>query len=200
MTSPVTAPRDQQREPPKTYAEWAARVRVRGGIVLAAVYLVWAQPTPLRLLSGAAVALAGLLLRAWSTGYLEKDRKLATAGPYAHTRNPLYLGSAIAALGFAMAGGRWWFFLLLGIFFAAVYWPVIRNERVHLARLFPDEFPAYAQAVPAFWPRLRPWKGRDSSVQFSAQRYRRNREYRASLAYGTIVLFLLVRMFLSGAD
>jgi len=173
---------------------------VRAGFLLAAVYLLWAQPTALHLFAGAAVSLVGLLLRTWSAGYVEKDRKLATAGPYAHTRNPLYLGSAIAALGFAMAGGRGWFFLLLGIFFAAVYWPVIRNEQAHLARLFPDEFPAYAQAVPALWPRLRGWAGRGPSVRFSTHRYWRNREYRAFLAYVTIVLFLWAKMFLLGAD
>ena len=194
MTSPVTAPREQQREPPKTYAEWAARIRVRGGIFLAAVYLVWAQPTPGRLALGAAIALVGLLLRAWSAGCLEKDQRLATGGPYAYTRNPLYLGSALAAFGFAIAGGRWWFLLLLFTFFAAVYWPVMRKEQARLGRLFPEEFPAYAQAVPMFWPRLRPWGGGASPGRFAWARYRRNREYRALFGSLVIVLFLWVRM------
>ena len=200
MSGPATAPRDKQRNTPKSYAEQVARFRVRGGFLLAAIYLVGAQPTPARLLAGAAVALAGLVLRAWSAGVLAKNSSLATGGPYAHTRNPLYLGSAVAALGFAIAGGRWWFFLLLAIFFAAVYWPVIRNEQAHLARLFPNEFPAYAEAVPALWPRLRAWRGPGSSARFSSQQYWRNREYRAFLAYGIIVLFLLARMFLIGTD
>ena len=200
MTGPVSAPHNKQRAAPKSYAERVARLRVRSGFLLAAVYLLWAQPTPASLLAGAAVALAGLGLRAWSAGVLVKNCSLATGGPYAHTRNPLYLGSAIAALGFAIAGGRWWFFLLLGIFFAAVYWPVIRNEQAHLARLFPNEFPAYADAVPALWPRLRPWRGAGSSARFSPQQYRRNREHRAFLAYVIIVLFLLARMFLIGTD
>jgi protein-S-isoprenylcysteine O-methyltransferase Ste14 len=184
----------------RSYAERAARLRVRGGFLLAAVYLIWAQPTPARLIGGVAVALAGLLLRAWSAGCLEKERKLATGGPYAHTRNPLYLGSAIAALGFAIAAGQWWFFLLLGFFLGAVYWPVIRYEQARLEKLFPEVFPAYAQAVPAFWPRLRPWRGDSSSGVFLWERYRGNREYRALLGSLVIVLCLLARMYLIGGS
>lgn len=179
------------------WAKRAARIRVRGGFALAVIYLIWAQPTPRRLAAGAAVALAGLLLRAWSAGCLEKERKLATGGPYAHTRNPLYLGSTIAAVGFAIAAGRWWFFLLLGLFLAAVYWPVIRHEQSRLEQLFPEEFPAYAQAVPAFWPRLRPWRKDSSAGVFLWERYRGNREYRAFFGSVGIVLCLLVRMYLT---
>ena len=179
-----------------SWAKLAARIRIRGGFLLAAIYLIWAQPTPERLAVGAAVALAGLLLRAWSAGCLEKERKLATGGPYAHTRNPLYLGTAAAALGFAVAGGRWWFFLLLGLFLGAVYWPVIRSEQARLEKLFPDEFPEYAKAVPAFWPRLRPWRKSAASGVFLWERYRGNREYRAFLGSAGIVLCLLARMYL----
>jgi len=171
-------------------------MRVRAGFLLAAVYLIWAQPTAGRLLAGGAVALAGLLLRAWSAGCLEKERQLATNGPYAHTRNPLYLGSAVAALGFAIAGGRWWFFVLLGFFLGAVYWPVIRYEQARLEKLFPEEFPAYARAVPAFWPRLRPWRRDTAAGGFLWERYQRNREHRALLGSLVIVLCLLARMYL----
>ena len=182
-----------------SWAKQAARIRIRGGFLLAAIYLIWAQPTPGRLAGGAAVALAGLLLRAWSAGCLEKERKLATSGPYAYTRNPLYLGSAIAALGFAIAGGRWWFFLLLGFFLGMVYWPVVRSEQARLEKLFPEEFPEYARAVPAFWPRLRPWRKHESlepAGVFLWERYRGNREYRAFLGSAGIVLCLLARMYL----
>jgi len=179
-----------------SYAERASRIRVRSGFLLAAIYLVWAEPTPSRLLAGVALALAGLLLRAWSAGHLEKERRLAMSGPYAHTRNPLYLGSAIAALGFAIAGGQWWFFVLLGFFLWALYWPVMRHEETRLERLFPAEFPVYARAVPAFWPRLRPWREGAAQGVFRWEQYGRNREYRAFLGSLVIVLFLLARMYL----
>jgi protein-S-isoprenylcysteine O-methyltransferase Ste14 len=183
-----------------SYAERASRIRVRSGFLLAAIYLVWAQPTPTRLVAGGVVALAGLLLRAWSAGYIEKERKLAASGPYAHTRNPLYLGSAIAALGFAIAGAQWWFFPLLVFFLGAVYWPVIRYEQARLERLFPAEFPVYARAVPAFWPRLRAWREGGAQGVFRWEQYRRNREYRAFLGSLVIVLFLLARMYLFRAS
>jgi protein-S-isoprenylcysteine O-methyltransferase Ste14 len=171
---------------------------VRTGFLLAAIYLVWAQPTPQRLVAGCAVALAGILLRGWSAGHLEKERKLTTSGPYGHTRNPLYLGSAVAALGFAIAAGQWWYFLLLGFFLGAVYWPVIRYEEGRLAKLFPDEFPTYARAVPALWPRVIPW--REGQGVFRWEQYRRNREYRAFLGSVAIVLFLIARMYLFRAS
>lgn len=179
-----------------TWAKRARRVRIRGGFALAAIFLIWAEPTPSRLVAGTAVALTGLLLRAWSAGCLEKEQKLATGGPYAHTRNPLYLGSAVAAMGFAIAGGRWWFLLLLGFFLGAVYYPVIRYEQARMVELFPQEFPEYARAVPAFWPRLRPWKQGKTSRVFHWERYKRNHEYRALLGSIGVVLCLLARMYL----
>ena len=142
------------------------------------------------------MALAGLLLRAWSAGHLEKNRRLATSGPYAYTRNPLYVGSALTGLGFSIAGDRWWFFILLGVFLAAVYWPVIRNEEAHLRQLFPRDFATYAQSVPAIVPRLIPWReARPVQAQFDWKRYRKNREYQALFAYVIILLFLLGKMF-----
>jgi len=182
---------------PNSYAELAARIRVPSGLLLGATYLLFARPTPERLLWGSAVALAGLFLRAAGAGHLAKNRRLATSGPYAYMRHPLYLGSALAGIGFCLAGGRWWFFLLLGVFMAAVYWPVIRREENHLGKLFPEEFPTYASSVP-FLSFRRP--GNHTSPagpnQFSWSLYWKNREYRAFLAYVTIVLVLLGKMLM----
>ncbi len=90
---------------PKSYSQFAARIRVPSNFLLSAVYLIFAQPTRGLLIAGAVVAFAGLLLRATSTGYLEKNQRLATSGPYLYTRNPLYLGSLLAGIGFSIAGG-----------------------------------------------------------------------------------------------
>lgn len=177
------------------YSHLASRIRVPAGFLLATVYLVFADSTPARLWWGAVAGFAGLLLRAASSGHLEKNRKLATSGPYAYTRNPLYLGSAVAGAGFCIAGGRWWFFLLLGAFLAAVYWPVLRSEEAHLRRLFPEEFAAYARSVPRLLPRLRPWRKQGGAPpRFDWNLYRRNREYQALLAYIAIVLILWGKM------
>jgi protein-S-isoprenylcysteine O-methyltransferase Ste14 len=168
-------------------SQLAARIRVPASFVLAAVYLVFSRPTPGSLAVGIAVALAGILLRAASAGHLAKNESLAVSGPYAHTRNPLYLGSALAGAGFAIAGGRWWFFLPLILFFAAVYWPVMRNEAAHLSRLFGEPYIAYTHAVPLFWPRWQAWCPPGTPPQsFQWKRYRNNREYEALLAFCVI--------------
>lgn len=186
---------------PHLYSELAARIRVPGAFLLAVIYLVLAQPTARGLLLGATVALAGLLLRAVSAGHVTKDQRLATTGPYAYTRNPLYLGSAVAGIGFCIAGGRWWFFLLLGIFLAGVYWPVIRREEAHLSRVFPEEYAAYVRAVPMLLPRfLRPRIREGTPARFDWRLYRKNREYQAFLAYVGIILFLLGKMLLTGKN
>jgi len=177
-----------------SYAELASRIRVPAGFVLGAIYLIFSQPTPARLFWGGAVALAGILLRAASAGFLRKNQSLATGGPYAHTRNPLYLGTALAGTGFCIAGGRLWFFLLLAAFLAAVYWPVLQKEEAHLRKIFP-EYEAYARAVPAVIPRLLPWRGAGAPPNsFDVRQYLRNREYEALLAYAAILLALWAKM------
>jgi protein-S-isoprenylcysteine O-methyltransferase Ste14 len=178
-----------------SYSQLVSRVRVPAGFAMAAIYLLFAKPTPVRLAVGAMIALAGIAVRAASAGHVEKNRKLATSGPYAYTRNPLYLGSALAGLGFSIAGGRWWFLLLLAVFFAAVYLPVMRSEQAHLNLLFGDEYGTYARAVPLFWPRFTAWRAPGGRRQrFNPGLYRYNREYEALAAFLLIVLALWGKM------
>lgn len=164
----------------KRYAEFAARVRVPLGFALLALYAVFARPSPERALVGAAVALLGIALRAYAAGHLAKNQALTTSGPYAYTRNPLYLGSALAGLGFAIAGGVWWLALLMAVYLVAFFLPVISEEEAHLAKLFP-EFRDYAARVPRFWPAPQRPPGRPARFRWSL--YRRNQEYNALLAY-----------------
>src|SRR5207253_870079 len=93
------------------------RWRVPLGFACAALFLVLARPRPLTLIIGGAVALPGLALRTWASGHLRKNDALAVSGPYAYTRNPLYLGSFLIGLGFTIAAGR----LILGLVFAALF-------------------------------------------------------------------------------
>ena len=182
---------------PKDYASWATRWRVPLGFGLAAAYLLLARPAPGLLLAGGAVSLAGLALRGWAAGHLAKNRRLARGGPYACTRNPLYLGSALMGLGGALAGRSWPVGAAFAVLFAVVYWPVMRRESRFLAKEFPEEFQSYARHVPLFFPRLPPWRGQSAVEKFEWRLYVRNREYRAAAGFAGVMVFLALKMWLS---
>ncbi len=166
---------------------WVQRWRVPLGFLCAAVFILLARPQPWTLAAGGAVAVVGLLLRAWASGHIRKNDRLAVSGPYAHTRNPLYLGSFILGLGFVVAaGGAWWLLALLAGIFAAlflgIYLPVMRVEAATLAGLFGADYERDAAAVPLFFPRLSPYRSAEGDgVRFDASLYLRYREYRAAL-------------------
>src|ERR1700682_2061034 len=158
------------------------RWRVPLGFVCAAIFFLLSRPRPLTLAVGGAISLPGLALRAWATGHLRKNDALATTGPYAYTRNPLYLGSFLLGIGFTVASGRF----ILGIVFAAlflgIYVPVMRVEYATLADLFGESYQQYLAAVPIFWPRLSPYCARaEEKKKFDAALYTRYREYRAAI-------------------
>jgi len=179
----------------KDYAAWASRWRVPLGFGLAAFYLLLAHPTPKLLLCGAALALAGLLLRAWAAGHLSKNQRLAAGGPYAYTRNPLYLGSFVMGLGGALAGRSWPLGGAFTVLFVLVYWPVMRREARFLRSEFPDAFESYARRVPMFFPRLSPFRA--GGERFDWRLYLRNREYEAAEGYAAVMLFLVLKLWLS---
>jgi hypothetical protein len=177
-----------QPKPRKFWMRW----RVRLGYPVSILYWVFATPTRHSITYGAIVAAFGLIVRAEAAGYLRKDRELAVTGPYARTRNPLYLGSAILAAAFVVAGHSPGAGALVGTYFATFYLAVMRNEEEDLRARFGREFDEYAAKVPLFFPRA--YGGGERKVAeiraaqgdsgFSWAQYRRNREYRALV--GTI--------------
>ena len=170
---------------------WIQRWRVPLGFLCAALFILFARPRPATLAAGAPLSLLGLLLRAWGSGHLRKNDALATSGPYAHTRNPLYLGSFIMGLGFTIASGRWWLGVLFVALFLGIYLPVMRVESATLAKLFGEDFQEYAEAVPVFLPRITAYRTGQTSIKFDQGLYLRYREYRAALglmiAWGFLV-------------
>lgn len=160
---------------PKPYADRAARARVPASFLTAAACLWLAQPGWSSLAAGLPLMLAGLALRTWAAGHLAKNERLATGGPYAYVRNPLYLGSALLAAGAAVAARRPLVALLLGALFVFVYLPVIELEEQHLRKLFPG-YEEYARRTPRLLPRL---AGRPNEERFSWKLYWRNREHHA---------------------
>ncbi len=159
---------------PKPYADAVAKLRVPGGFVLVAAFLWLSAPSWMSLAAGLPVSIAGLALRAWAAGHLEKNLSLARSGPYAHVRNPLYLGTLAVAAGLVIASRRWELGVLFAGVFLLIYLPVVELEEQHLRNLFP-EYEEYAQTV----RKLMPGPGSGGGKHFQWTLYRRNREYEA---------------------
>lgn len=174
---------------PKPYADSVARLRVPAGFVMVAAFAWLSHPTVRSLLAGLPVSVLGVLLRAWSAGCLSKNQVLATGGPYAFTRNPLYLGTLLVAGGLTIAARSAVLGALFGAVFVLVYLPVMELEQQHLQSLFPD-YRRYAESVPALWPRART-EAMGPSRPFRWQLYIRNQEYQAGLGFAAGILFLL---------
>ena len=148
----------------------------------------FARPKLAWLICGVGIALLGLLLRGYAAGHLRKHQQLATSGPYAFTRNPLYLGSVLLAAGFSVASHSWISATLLAVYLAVFYPVVIRREQTELETLYGAAFVEYASRVPAFWPRLSPATA--SKEHFSWALYRQNREYEAAIGLGIAMAIL----------
>lgn len=169
-----------------------ARWRVRLGYPLAIAVLWLANPIPRSILYGAAVGLIGLWIRAAAAGYLHKQKILTVTGPYAYTRNPLYLGSAVLTLGAGIAMHSWPSAMILGIYFAVVYWIVMRREEQELWPQHGEAFDEYIRAVPLFFPRLTPAKISGASAgSFSFAQYKKNHEWQAAVGFLLLLLILL---------
>ena len=175
------------------------KLRLRAVWLLIIPFYLYATPSAKLLWWGAGVSTAGLALRAWAAGFIRKDRELATTGPYAHTRNPLFLGSFMLGLGVTVAGGQWVFGVVLLAFFLLVYRATVRSEVTDLEARFGERYRAYAAQVPSVLPRINAYRGEGSDSPpggFFRGRYMRNREWEAALgaaaAFGLLVLKMKV--------
>lgn len=169
------------------------RWRVRIGYPLAIVVLGFARSTPQSISTGALVGAIGLWLRAYAAGYLHKQEVLTVTGPYAHTRNPLYLGSAILAAGVAVAASSWISTAILFAYFVIFYSFVMRREERELRARHGAAFDEYARAVPLFLPRLNATKLSGEAVgSFSFAQYKKNHEWQAAAGFLLVLVALLL--------
>jgi protein-S-isoprenylcysteine O-methyltransferase Ste14 len=178
-------------------AEWAGiarRIRVPMGFVLALFYVWIARPTAASIAIGTLIAIPGMLLRALASGHVKKNEELTTSGPYAYTRNPLYLGSLIMAVGFAVAARSGWVLLLMVLMFLLIYVPVIRAEEAFLRQKFPN-FEEYARRVPRLLPRLKLYTL--ATTTFSRRLYWQHREYNAVLGSAAVMAILVAKLLCS---
>ena len=177
-----------------SYSLLAKRLRLPLGFALAIGYLLFARPTPTLLGVGAAVAFVGVLVRAWASGHIMKNDRLATTGPYAWVRNPLYFGSFLISCGFALAA-HWALLVLVALFFALIYVPTMQREKANIAQRFPEAYAEYCATVPAFFPRLTPWRGGAGGAgEFSRALYMKHGEWKAALGYAGALVFLVLRL------
>ena len=165
------------------------RWRVRVGYLAGVAAFWFARPRLTWLLWGAGIAILGLILRGYAAGHLRKHQQLATSGPYAYTRNPLYLGSVLLAAGFCVVSHSWISTIVLAAYLAVFYPAVIEREQGELEALYGSAFVEYARRVPAFWPRLTPYV-KHSAERFSVELYRQNREYEAAVGLGVALAIL----------
>jgi protein-S-isoprenylcysteine O-methyltransferase Ste14 len=181
-------------------AKWsqvARRIRVPLGFAFAVLYFWLARPSWRSIGFSVILIIPGLLIRALASGHVSKNESLATSGPYAYTRNPLYLGSLFIGIGFALASRSWWVAVALVVMFFAIYIPVIRGEELFLRQKFP-EFDDYARTVPRMFPRLTPAgvASEQPSNEFSLELYLKHREYNALLGALAMMVVLVARMVL----
>jgi protein-S-isoprenylcysteine O-methyltransferase Ste14 len=171
----------------------ARRIRVPMGFVFAVVFLLLARPSWRTMLASLALVLPGLWLRGYASGYVKKNAELATTGPYAHTRNPLYLGSMLIAFGFAWAAWSWVIAVVLAALFALIYIPTIQSEEAFLREHFAG-FEEYTRAVPRLLPRLTPARiAPGERGAFSSALYRKHREYNALMGVCAIYVALVLK-------
>ena len=174
------------------------KLRLKTVWVIFIPFLYFATPPARLLVIGILFGLVGLVIRAWAAGLVSKNRELATQGPYAYTRNPLYLGSTFLCIGITLAGGQWGFMIPILAFYLSVYHVIARREEIELEKIFGEDYCAYARAVPSFIPSCSPYvKAEAVDRRFSMVQYIRNREWEVSLGsvigYGLLALkFMLL--------
>src|SRR6202158_3482908 len=176
---------------PDTWSRVARRIRVPLGFLFAVVFVLLAHPTRTSLIAGTLVMLPGVVLRGLASGHVQKDKQLTISGPYAYTRNPLYLGSLMLAAGFAIAARSGWIVAIMLLMFAVIYVPVIAGEERYLRQTFP-EYDDYARHVPRMLPRLTRYGSQQSA--YSSARYWKHREYQASLGCVGMLAVLVVKL------
>lgn len=133
-------------------------------VILVAYWLLNPHPALSLLAAGSVVALAGQAIRLWAAGHLIKHAggappaPLATDGPFAYTRHPLYFGSTLMGVGLCLASGVWWTFALVAGILALFYIPTALREESHLREVYGDGYARYRRAVPGLGVRLTPYR------------------------------------------
>jgi protein-S-isoprenylcysteine O-methyltransferase Ste14 len=175
------------------WGKLAQKIRVPAGTVLGIAFLFLMHPSAQSLWIGGIIAATGASFRLWAAGHIEKGRVLTRGGPYAFTRNPLYLGSFLMAFGIILAGQSYWLLLPFGLFFLVCYFPVMKAEERELYNGYGDEFIQYSRFVPLFFPNFGRTPLAPSTFEWS--RVVRNREHRTFAGFLVTEILLIALQF-----
>jgi len=107
---------------------------------------------PMLFMVGGAIAAVGATVRMWASGYVMKNKQLATNGPYAYVRHPLYVGNILLLIGFSMASTQWWSFVLMAALLWFYYPPTISYEDNKLRDIFGAEWEEWSKNIHALIP------------------------------------------------
>jgi len=195
-----------RNEATRNFLRLMQRIRVPLGFLVIPTMFILAHPSYGSMLVGVVISSAGLAMRAWASGYLRKNEKLATSGPYSYTRNPLYLGTLALGAGAAICTGNIWLVVLFAALYSVVYLPVMAAEVDTMRTKFPAEYGDYSRHVPLllprFWAAYRPTQNPANSAEpgaaghFDVALYLRNREYRAGIGFVVVTGLLVLKMAL----
>lgn len=156
---------------------------------------IFSRPNLFSISAGALLLFGGEFLRTWSSGHINKNRSLATGGPYGYTRNPLYAGNFLLAAGFAVISWNLIIIILVLLLFVVIYYPVIKSEEKKLLSLFGGEYKVYQEKVPRFVPRLSS-AYKQSVNSFDWQLVKKHREFNTWFGIAMGILLFIMKTFL----
>lgn len=172
-------------------------LRIYLGLLFPLAMLILGRPNVPMFAAGAVLVLCGVGLRLYSAGVLRKDRRLQRTGPYRLCRNPLYLGTILLQLGFALASGVWSFVILALVVFGAVYIAVILLEERWLAKVFGGPYEEYMRGTPRLLPTFRSIRESMARVPYSFAQAVANREHKTAVIGVLGVILFLIKYTLS---
>ena len=151
---------------------------------------IMGQPEQTMLYAGTGVAVAGALIRLWASGHVMKNRELATDGPYAFVRHPLYVGNILLLVGYSMASNLWWSYILMFALLLFYYPPTISYEDNKLRNHFGDAWIEWSRTTHALIPTL-PGRTGDAKSRWSFRKSLMQNGEPIIVAYLTGCMYLL---------
>ena len=118
---------------------------------------------PVFFIVGTVIAALGIAVRMWAAGHVKKNKVLATDGPYAYVRHPLYVGNILLLAGFSIASMLWWSYLLMAFLLWFYYPPTIAYEDSKLHDIFGEQWENWSKDIHALIPKFRNRAGTSSS-------------------------------------